>query len=183
MAEKDYKSLYEKSLEKNRKLKKQVERLKNMVDDLRAEQLSCDIEPLKGELFGRKIAIVRIEGKEYVRAELWTTEHRYDGHLIGTKMPKTHTVFFRCDNERYPIPYFCREMDLDFVITQGNSPKFVLNPPEGHPVHLLIHGDVWVWESWNEEMTSTPQIEHDNYYLNKCAKSASEFVPVNSKNP
>lgn len=178
MAEKDFKKLYEKALEKNKKLKNQVSDLQERLAALRAERASCDVEPLKGELFGRTLSLVRIKGQPYVRAELWTTERAYDGHIIGTEKPPTHTVFFRCDSKRHPIPYWCSEVDLDFVITQENSPEFVLNPAEGHPIHLLIRGSLSAWEAWDEENVSPRQLEHDNYYLRKCAESAARFSPV-----
>lgn len=178
MAEKDYKDLYEKSLEKNQHLKKQVTKLKEEIADMLTERLSCDVEPLKGELFGRTLSLVRIEGQLYVKAELWTTESKYDGRIIGTEEPQTHTVFFRCDSKRKPIPAWCEEMDLNFVITQNNEPQFILNPSEGHPVHLLIRGDLWAWEGWDENKVSPLQVEHDNYYLKKCAESASMYTSV-----
>lgn len=179
MAEKDYKALYKKALEKNRKLQKRVDELTDIIVQMSINRLSCDVEPLKGELFGRTLSFAAIDGIQYVKAMLWTTERAYAGHLRGTEMPQFYTVFFRCDNDRRPIPYWCRTMDLDFVITQENSPQFVLNPAEGQPKHLLICGDLHAWEGWTEESVSPLQIEHDNYYLAKCAESASCYMQVN----
>lgn len=177
MAEKNYKELYEKSLEKNRNLKKQVSNLKEKIEELQAERFYCDVEPLKGELFGKSLSIVQIEGQTYAKVELWTTESHYQGHLIGTKQPETETVFLRCDNPKRPVPYWIEDMDLNFVIKHENNARFVLNPEEGQPLHLLIHGDVRAWEGWNEDLVSELQIEHDHYYLKKCSADAARYVP------
>lgn len=176
--EKDYKSLYEKALAKNRKMKGKIAELKDTIEELRAERLSCDIEYLKGELFGKTIDLVSIGGQKYVRAEVWTTDSKYDGHIIGTSEPRKYMIFLRCDDILQPIPSWCEEMDLNFVVARGNEPRVVLNPPEGQPIHLLIDGDLWAWEAWHEELVSNLQLEHDRYYLNKCRMSALCYGPV-----
>lgn len=178
MSEKNYKNLYEKALEKNKKLKEKVTRLNNIIYDLQMERLSCDIEFIKGELFGRKLYFCRIEGKKYVKVELWTTDSGYNGHLTGLEEPKKYIVFLRCDNEKHPVPSWCEDLDLNFVISQSNMPRVVLNPDKGQPIHILIHGDVWAWEDWHEELVSDLQLEHDKHYLSKCEKSASEYVCI-----
>lgn len=175
MPEKNYKKLYENTLEKNKKLKEKVTRLNNVIHDLQIERFSCDIEFIKGELFGRKVHFCRIEGKKYVKVELWTTDSGYNGHLIGLDKPKAYIAFLRCDDEAHPIPSWCEDLDLNFVITQENLPRVVLNPEKGQPVHILIHGDVCAWEGWHEELVSNLQLEHDKYYLGKCEKSALEY--------
>lgn len=83
MAEKDYKALYERSLVTRRKQKEQIARLQDTVARLEAERLSCDTEPLKGELFGDAGKIVRVEGWLYVKLKVWTTDSGYAGHIVG----------------------------------------------------------------------------------------------------
>ena len=48
---------------KQKKLKVQVDKLKDRIRQLEAERFSCDIELLKGELFGGDWKIVRIAGQ------------------------------------------------------------------------------------------------------------------------
>ena len=180
MAEKDYKALYEKSLVTRRQQKERIARLQDTVARLEVERLSCDTEPLKGELFGGEWEIVRIEGQLYVKAPLWTVDNGYSGHLVGTPAPKkVFEVFLRRDNVRKPISYWFWTMSgLHFVITRGNYARFILNPPKGQPKHLLLDGDVFAWEGWAESATNELQLEHDQYYLEKLAESASHFVHV-----
>lgn len=178
MAEKDYKKLYENALEKNRKLKSRAKKLYTLIEELREERLSCDVEPMKGELFGRTLNLVCIEGQPYVRAELWAT---YNENVEDSECPEHYTAFLRTDDDSHPIPSWCQDMDLAFVIARKNEPRFMLNPQKGHPLHIVISDDLWAWESWNEDYVSALQIEHDTYYLKKCAISASTFAPVENE--
>ena len=43
---------------------------------------------------------------------------------------------------------------------------------------MLITGNVGPWEGWDEDFVSELQLEHDQYYLEKLAESASHFVCV-----
>ena len=65
---------------------------------------------------------------------------------------------------------------IHFVITRANNPRFVLNPPEGQPKHLLITGQVQPWEGWHDDSVSPLQLEHDMNYLRQLAECAAEFV-------
>lgn len=177
MAEKDYKALYEKSLAKQKKLKVQVDKLKDRIQQLESERFSCDIEPLKGELFGGDWEIVRIDGPLYVRVSLWTVDTGYDGHLVNTpQVSEKFEVFLRRDDDRKPVPYwFYSESGIHFVITRANNPRFILNPSEGQPKHLLITGQVQPWEGWYDDSVSPLQLEHDTYYLRQLAECAADF--------
>ena len=177
MSEKDYKALYEKSLAKQKKLKVQVNKLKDLIQQLESERFSCDIEPLKGELFGGDWEIVRIDGQLYVRVSLWTVDTGYDGHLVNTPpVSEKFEVFLRRDDDRKPVPYwFYSESGIHFVITRANNPRFILNPPDGQPKHLLITGQVQPWEGWYDDSVSPLQLEHDTYYLRQLAECAAEF--------
>ena len=157
MQEKEYKELYDKSLERE-------------IEDLNKERLSCDEEPLKGELFGRTLSIDYFGSQRYAKVELWTTERGYDGNIDGTSELGAEIIFLRCDNQRRPIPHGIAFSGLNFVIRQKNNARFILNPKPGHPPHLLITGDVWIWEGWSEDLISEKQVEHDRYYLRQCAK-------------
>lgn len=180
MAEKDYKALYERSLVTRRKQKEQIARLQDTVARLEAERLSCDTEPLKGELFGDAGKIVRVEGRLYVKLTVWTTDSNYAGHIAGSgATSQEFDIFLRSDKFKRPIPYwFYSGIGLDCVISRGNYARFILNPPEGQPKHLLITGNVGPWEGWDEDFVSELQLEHDQYYLEKLAESASHFVRV-----
>lgn len=181
MAEKDYKDLYEKSLVVRRKQKEQISRLQDRLENLKEERLSCDVEPLKGELFGDAGRVVRVEGQLYVKLQVWTTESNYAGHIIGSGMPsRKYEIFLRSANFKRPIPHwFWSGMGLDCVIARGNQARFIMNPVGQQPKHLLIIGHIGSWESWNEDFVSDLQLEHDRYYLEKLAESASMYVRVN----
>ena len=171
----DYKNLYENILKKNSRLKKKVSNLQGEIEKLKEERLSCDIEPLKGELIGRPLLFGRVNDQRYALVEVWATEPRPNGFEGTPEKPEMEKVFLRCDNPRKPIPGWIRVTDLEFVIKQKNNARFILNPKEGQPLHILISGDVFAWEGYDENLVSDLQVEHDKYYLRKCAEDAAMY--------
>lgn len=135
------------------------------------------IENLQGELFVGESSIVRVEGRLYLKALVWTTENAYCGHIVGTPAPtKTFEIFIRSDNEQYPIPYWFRTCaGIHAVISCSNKPRCVLNPRGGHPMYLLMSGQVCAWEAWDEDCVSEDQLEHDWLCLKALADSAADF--------
>lgn len=168
MAEKDYKALYERQLKEKERLRRKIGRLKATVRELEAERFSCDTVPLTGELFGRHGVIVRIDGWPYVRLKVWT---RLSSRVFD--------IFLRGDNAHFPVPLWFHKMpDVMCLISRTNFGRFVMNPEEGQPRHLLITGNVESSENWNDDYASSLQVEHDELFLQKLAESAAEFADI-----
>lgn len=129
-------------------------------------------EKMAGELFFDTHAIVKINGRYFVRGSAHIIAHDSDIPRVSTE------IYLRCDKPRRPIPYSCMALRgvTEQVVCHGA--EFVLEPPRGLPQHILVHDNstgVSFWESYSDDLATLENAAHDAIYLKMLGEDAKRF--------
>lgn len=121
-------------------------------------------EKLAGELFWWTDAIVRVNGRLFVR-----------GHVHAISSDEHFEVYLRSSRAKQPIPYSCMSLRGVTNLVIPNSAEFVCEPSNGLPMHILTHGDVSFWEAYRDELVTSEHARHDTEYLRMLDEDAKRF--------
>lgn len=162
--EKDYKAMYYEEHVKCIELKHKVRSLESWVERYK----NCEIEFIKGKLFGHTIDIVTVNRQRYALVELWIAD--------ADDESERYRAFLRTTDAKHPVPDWCRCTDTGFIIAGHNQPVLILNPGAGQPVHLrVVDNDVLCVAA---DADGSPwQVIHDMLCLETLAYDVERFAP------